>query len=617
MFWDVFENVLINDMEYNPKFISVIAVFLDSNDSKSNQYINNHQYIKRQLIGSLDKIDNWLPLDKIIKNGILSILHLDNSNNTNEIILDILHQTIENAEFQITEETINNFTEISSEFFSLCDNLILEQPFEFNADAESWCIICNFIKYIPKELKKIYKTKKDIQSIYQEINKSIREGKISIKMIDAIKYSWENNLDDIIQNFLETISKRICTTSIQANEMNLLCSSLFYLRKILPKQNIYEKLNDSNFLNMNANLCINEQNTESIKKLVVIAYDTDKNFHKRDIFGPNAQIKNFLRQYKTDLPEKIVDMLYDLQLINIIIKIDKNEEYSLIKECYKIVAIRDYYHLLYTSNLLIENWRFIQSLDNNNDNSIFLILVKKLSESNDLPDVFMSMEKRFNCKDIDLYKAMLSTSNCPDFIEWCKNGIVELSKEDWLRELKNENFIDILCTLSKIEPTFKIGTNLFDALVDIAENIINETTPAEWSRNYSKTINKEVFNVVDNRSALKEKILNRAINNAQGCNESFFEIFGKEIQDEEALKQDPRIIIHLFSEILNKGQKKSIDWLEDTFKQFPTILRSFIKNDDKREFITRLQNEEKKSKNGNIHNTIINILRIIEENDNK
>jgi hypothetical protein len=152
-----------------------------------------------------------------------------------------------------------------------------------------------------------------------------------------------------------------------------------------------------------------------------------------------------------------------------------------------------------------------------------------------------------------------------------------------------------------------------DALVEYAKGLISGEARPSSSLVTSRDNILSALGTDDARKVLRDRLVDAAMESAGLCADGFFDMFGADIANEEALVSSPRIVNRLFSGLVRNNSLRGLNWLKGILGKDATIMGRFLDQASVKDFKTRIQSEIENptSSSEEVRRVILNIADLI------
>jgi hypothetical protein len=298
--------------------------------------------------------------------------------------------------------------------------------------------------------------------------------------------------------------------------------------------------------------------------------------------------------------EEVTTALYDLakrhELLPDILWVIQNADkaHEIFVEVLKLVADSESPEIVFTSEVVAEHWSSLRRLLNDESQTLrFQNLVGELSQSNGLCDFLQGSEDEFEPEVSMLYLDILrgAEGSVPDFVEWCRDGVQRMSKEDWKADLTGNNANCAVCIeLSRQKQPPHLTNNFTDALQSHARSVIQgNDIPADWIVDAWSTVIDCIEESSGTRKVLRERLVDTAISADGKINDRFFDMYGVEIADSSILAAHDRVLSHLFTPLVGETHERGLAWLAEFAQENPDFIEEVEAEHTAQDFTNRLQ----------------------------
>lgn len=221
---------------------------------------------------------------------------------------------------------------------------------------------------------------------------------------------------------------------------------------------------------------------------------------------------------------------------------------------------------------LLNDWKVISEiLDEQHFNKFVGDLVLKT----DIKEQIKS--DGFNIENVELYTSIVKSESddLEDFFDFCSKGLNELDQNSWIANFDNETrLVELILENINKNDKFILDSPIYqDALVDNGKKIIDSSFSPSKYKNEWNSLPKALKK--NSRKKFRSDLIYYAKQKDGDINETFFEIFGDEIIDEDLLVKDNRIVSDLFIPLLKKRNIKGLGWIGKVLDQFPRFIRVY------------------------------------------
>lgn len=244
-------------------------------------------------------------------------------------------------------------------------------------------------------------------------------------------------------------------------------------------------------------------------------------------------------------------------------------------QCLRKVAETDSAPQVFRPELILKWWEYLRT----NFGEGFVPLLKRLVDQTQLVPELLST--KFEPPRAGFYIALVQAglTSHKEFVAWCINGLKDVATETWTQQLKAEGeLIDLVIALINQKVEVALVHPYEDALHECARSVLNEgwapKRPAtQWSGVFGPLRNPSI------RKTLRGRLYDLVQTREGDIPAGFFDLFGSEFGDHEALEDNKRAVSQIFSPLLMKRNTRGLRWLRESLAFGPELLRNFPANE--------------------------------------
>ena len=606
-FWAVLEVVATTRWhEEDVQGITMIASqlraskLLDQYDGPENPVILN------ALRNAGVNLKTWLPISE----GIGDLITLQNEQEfSTEVIKKFCLQL---AKVDSTKKDAPDASSVVKALFSLFDianslghGTSIPKTVTLPFKAEQWLIACSDVAAHDHE--EVYwgrlKASGKSEDIMSSFVTRVSSGDFSDLDVTAIDVTHKSATKSEWQDVCTAIESRLdASVSVPSSECVHLLEALIQLEALGVEESlpIQKTLSDPGHLLHQFHLA--KQHNEFLTQAAIIFSFAGQNVNLTKPTGVgNSDAGHQMLVSAVASPEKeVVAAMYELTkrcgVLPDIMWVVQNADtpHALFVEVLKLVADSEVPEVVFTPEVIKEHSKSLRSQLNDDTNKLrFQTLVGTLSKTNGMCDFLQQSESGFEPKKSALYLDILrgAKGSVPDFMEWCREGLERMSKEDWTADLTGNRANCAVCIeLSKQERPPSLTNNFTDALQYHAQSVIQgDDIPAKWIVEAWSTIVDCVDESSGTRKVLREHLVDSVVSAKGQINDIFFDMYGDEIEDPSILAAHDHVLSRFFTPIVSERHQQGLVWLKKFATKNPQFIGKVKAEHTAQDFTNRLQ----------------------------
>ncbi len=454
-FWTVLEQV-VPSMLFSPdvRIITSIASCLDQLDLLVYEDRSEINIIMEKLEQRAATLTRWEPFDKKIADGVSSIFRLMPRHDVSRKILLNIRAAIESPEatedlLTYSEKAMQSLIIIFEQLYKLgLQGALTDIRYVLPLDASGWIKICVNVSIIDKKWWPLIEPREKFDKISQRLCDIVNIGDFSTAHLIALSVTQEllsgcnwDSLSVMLEQRLDTVN------NLASKETLLLLKALSQLRKC----------NCGNAHDVSKRLAVNghilhhlykshaEGNSECQVWCAVTFLEQDPNaaIPAATIGNSAAGYDVLISMLDTDdnsCAKLTIEILMSNNNLSLLTKLLEIKRPPLIIRCLRMVADGGHPEILFTSIMIISNWRQYEDIMNEAESpGRFKTLIQHLCENAFLAEDVQNTESGFKHTDAGLYITIGQVSSSASFGEWCRNGLEHIDTETWTSALINGN----------------------------------------------------------------------------------------------------------------------------------------------------------------------------------
>lgn len=213
------------------------------------------------------------------------------------------------------------------------------------------------------------------------------------------------------------------------------------------------------------------------------------------------------------------------------------------------------------------------------DESTYDKLFGKLVKDSDLVVMITSIE--FKITDACLYATIIENGGAQidDFTKWCVLNLQQIEIGTWKTELGREgDLLDLVISLVDQNVVVNLESPYQDAVDNHARSLLEGNVKVDrLAGRWTSLLNPLASH---RRKNLRSRIINAAKERDGDLPLQFFELYGEEIIDKDALSADG-IVLNLFTPLIRNKNAMGIEWLIKVIDKYPDLLADEEQSDIK------------------------------------
>ncbi len=600
--WDVMERISVKFQDWIPGESSNLAnaarALRDSElvsgprDAAMNAVING-------LVQAVWKVEQWSMFDSDTAEGIVAVLRFDPDSSlarhlSSTITSRQLLSSNEEAEAllsQPTTQTMSSWTDGLLIFLQGVDSLgldeILEGSMNVRGGAQVYVAFCGCLaeRDASGQFWSLLCSEAKPDEIEATLEKTAREGRLRRHHVSALQVLNVTVTDLTYERFVETITQRLRNQSPIELDLTPLLAAMWELRKVdRLASTVNQRLNELAHQGFILNQLHHAQQSSDYEACAWCVFSHLRRYPDARLpaaGAPNAQAgHNFLinqlfgnPQRHTALTDQFVDILEkqnESALLFQVLEVNHPAE-SWIRECIREAVNRGFGPEFLLPETFIKHRQFIRGTL---DEQTYLNTVQSLIQETELLGHLQSED--FSPEQSELYLDILRSDGRRDsaFKSWCIQGLKSINQETWQAALaRNGKLIELLTEFHPAKDKLRLSLSYLDALEWHGKEVIKgsasiDTSAMKWEQ-------LPTFLEPDYRKTLRQRLLDAAKEAEGEIPGSFFDLYGREIQDSDILRSDTGVVLNLFAPIIRKRNAHGLQWLVRLLSKSPDFLQDY------------------------------------------
>jgi len=613
-FWAVMEEVAVNRIAETPSAdLGKIALCLEESGILKEHSGNEVTATRNSIKKAVTLIPVWSDLNYEAVSAVAAICRVALDETTSERVLDAVRKQLA-AQPTLPFEAITGLGLLFNEVEELGHRRALKRPFVIPGSGSAWIEISStvmkldqkwrsLIKVEGASFKEICDTLSGMVSAGDFAKVAFRKSVLPLAQEQFDKRDW-NPFDLAIHDRLQV------GQNVQPAEIVGLLSALWDIREdgCDASKGSFESLAETGtFLSWLGEYesdipCTAWCFVSFLSQLPDAPMPTARSAKALDGYRTLIRI---LAQADTELAKEILTILRASNNTGFLLKVaDARGSFDpLILECLRVAVVGSPIEFI-PAVALFERWK---SLRDDLGEGTFQQLVKHLVEDSRLEEVVRNQHS-FKSEDADLYSSIISAPSSEAFISWIQSGLRSVEKNRWLAEMQEQGPLLNLALLVMPKQGGFLRSDFQDAVVQYAQEIANgsQSPNLEFRQN-------DVLALLDvpSRKLLPGRLLHEGIPQDGSCADAFFQLFGDLIGDIATLRGEPKIIVQLFSRLIEDRSLGGLHWLKETLTRNPSLLESGFESYSVDDFRGRIQDELSRPASNGAHELIEEIAAIL------
>jgi hypothetical protein len=568
--------------------------------------------VRNNLKTAVLRIPVWSALGDPTIKGIVAICRVASDKAISIRVIDAVRKRLE-GETDPQVEVILGLGVLCGEVEALGHGDALEQPFILPGAASTWIGLSSTIMKVEKQWRSLITVRVNFVDVSGMLCALVSDGEFAQVQFEgsvlplAKEQFGKRTWDAFNQAIAERLKSGQPTT---AAEVRNLLNALWNIRTDgcqAAGDTLNSLANDGSLLSL---LSVHESDTACTAWCVVSLLSQQPSAPLPTSRLPQAQagyrtLVQRLEQGDQKLAHEILDVLHTTHNTDFLFEVvDSRPSYDpLIVECLRLAATTSPREFIPTASLLMR-WK---GLKDNLGEVAFQELVQKLVEEAEL-DRIVEAQNAFNIENADLYTLIFRTSPSTAFVQWVQRGLEAVEKGQWIVELGNPGSLLNLALLIAPRQGSFLGSDFQDAIVQHAQ----EVAKGDWTP-HPQFNPQKTFELLEtaSRKLLPGRLLREGIPQDGDCADAFFELYGDLISDVEALRAEPKIIVRLFSRLIEDRKVGGLRWLKVLLTRNPSLLDVGFEPESVYDFRGRLENEWARTTADDAHAFIIEIAEAL------
>ena len=550
----------------------------------------------------------WTPLSKEFGAGICELLSIQNEIQFSTTVLKQYCTSI--AKEKSSEKEAIDASVVAQTTFTLFDHATslghseaIPKTVALPFQGSQWITACSAIESADaagKHWGRI-KPKGKIDDVLEAFTGKVSEGEFSASDITAVNVTGNCALKVDWSEFCTGIKTRLdASQSASAAECSDLLQSLFQLEAIGVEaaNSIQTALCQPGHLLHHFHQANSHKNVTGKAAIVLSFARKHPSLNKPTTAGNSEAGFQALTTAMSQADDELVSEVYRVaeryeMLPNVLsVVLESESQHELLVSVLKRVADSETPEIAFTTEVIENNWSAIRSqLNESGTTTRFQALVGKLARSKNLTERFVASD--FDPSSALLYLDILRGAKgaVPNFVEWVREGLRSMTKDQWDSDLSSSQTNCSLCIeLSKQGSSADLANNFADSLHDHAKEVIKgENTPKQWKvREWARVIGS-VDESSGTRKVLREHLVDVAVSASGEISEDFFGMYGNEIEDIPVLAAHPHILSRFFTPLISEAHEPGLTWLVAFAKKHPGFISKVEAEHTAQDFAARLQ----------------------------
>lgn len=606
-FWTVLEETLRSDSDsLAPGFVNVALCLYESGIFESPLY--DDKSIIKKYIGRIASFLEWPTIDLTIARGVCAICKICSDNIVEETVLKKIKVSLSSKSLQ-DDGSQTTYSEIIGGIVELLRNNIgwkkaeskEDEIFHLNINFEEWLTISGIVQSMDQ---KYWSQIGPNTFLSDEIEKGlcgyiaagkIGECKAAIEVANEGDFGCNCNMEHI----LEALDKRLeHPQPTDVPECVLLIDTIETLKSRNTKkaEQIFQSLVALGHISHRIYHAQTKNQTDALAKYISLYCKYDPAFSAPPAIGQSEAGRQALLQLlgsdNRDLAAAIVNESKTLEQKNKLFEIGLSSDYPLIHRCMKLLI--DSQQKIIDAETIVNSWSVLKKILNDDENANRASqLIAVLSE--DLEFVENVKVFGFSSENTDLYDLILQSHSTKSLIDWCRQGLEQVTQDDWEKDIKgNSGCLNLLVTLLEKQIRVSLKTPFKNALIGVSELalskswVIPERILSAWP---------DILNTINDnnmRISLRRHLRDNAMDHSGKHNEMFFRLFGKEISKKEIFTEDDLMMHKLLTPLIKERNVDTLQWIIDVQENSLDLLGSFDAS-SKKDFEEQLKIELQKT----------------------
>lgn len=590
-FWWTLENVACTKFfGAHSAILSKTALTLAESKLLESAFRPEADTVRKELRSAAEATSEWTPIDEPMINGIAALCRIEADESFSKMMLEKAVAGLEAA--SPTESTINPRLLVNSiiTLFGTLESLghekVIPKNFTLPFEAQRWKVACEELSQRDPERRywgriRPHCEPTDVQGALQA---AITNGQFIQQDIDTIRVTAASPLKVEWNGLVPVLSQRLdASVGAKSNEVLSLLQALCVLREIGVSEvkAAVKHLVDLGHVMHHFQRATKAENhdCQAICAYVFLKQRPDGKKPQNAAGNSEAGFTNFEAALAADSNELTVPLVAllkrydDHQLIFGIV--DARSKYDrLTSACLREIASGEAPGVVFTAEVVRNRWSDLSThLNEGEDKSAYAKLIGVLIRDTNLCAAIQQGD--FVTKEAGLYLSMLEQSKqyAPDFAEWCREGLGDLTKEEWISDLSgNYSCARLLVGLATRGTTPGLSVGFADAmdehvrLIARGELIPPDDVRVKWSA---------LLDCFDEstRKGFGERLVRLTTNLDAKLDTAFFVVYGNELGRPDILASNKEVTSRLFENLLrNRGPIAGIAWMKTVFKAAPDIL---------------------------------------------
>lgn len=440
-----------------------------------------------------------------------------------------------------------------------------------------------------------------IDDVLEAFVSKVASGDFSASDIAAIKVTEKCTLKCDWQPLCTAIKDRLdAGQSANAAECSNLCQALFQLEalKVEAATSTQTTLCRSGHLLHHFHQAKSQKNAPGQASIILSFVRKHPNLTKPTTAGNSDTGHQMLVATMSEADEGVATELHSLSsrygLLPDVLKVVQGSEepHALLVAVLKLVADSGSPEVVFSPDVVKDSWPALRGQLNEKDKiARFQNLAGTLAKSNGLCECLQ--DAGFSPDSSLLYLDMIRGANgaIPNFIEWLRDGLQRMSKDEWLADLTGNNANCAVCIeLSQQGHAPELTINFADALRDHAEGIIQgKDIPTPWIAKEWPVVVGCIDDASGTRKVLREHLIDIASSAKGAISDDFFEMYGSEIDDSPILAAHAHVLSRFFTPLISENHERGLLWLEGFAERNPNFIGDVEAEHTSQDFTKRLQ----------------------------
>jgi len=584
----VFDDVVERRLADSPgtALASAAHCITQSNVLSKRSPSDTHAVIKMLRLAAEQSV-SWLPLSQEVTRGIISLIELVDDAAFTETVCNSLRSSVraqKDVKASIISGEIEHLISIITAARQRGHESAVSKPFSLPVDTEGWIAIAeNLASPATLPFANVFMPVAKAAEIASVLGQAAAGGTFSEPHLNTIRVTLRTSLKCQWTDTTQQIAARLkAGQAATTSEAVVLLKALLELHAHQEEQTeiLLKDLVDHGHILHWLHAAVAETNMDWQTHCIVAFLIVRPNGEKTPAVGNSEagfnNLTDLLAENNEPLARMIVSVLIEYDSIGLLDTVydARSEVDPLVASCFRIVADSGSPEVLIDADQLVTWWSDCRDLLNDeNDTDRFGGVVRDLCERERLPSIIEGNE--FESTNSEFYDLVLKNTDSESYLQWCINGLSKLGTDQWNKDLAGEPAaLHLLIALIEAGSTISLGVAFQDALVKHAQQILrSETEPNELFVKHHDSILTTLSESTKKRVILE--VRDAAIEADGQCSASFFELYGRFLEDQDILTEQSEIVRKLFDPLVRERNLPGMSWLESTLRLNNRILDSY------------------------------------------